>query len=133
MAIMYVLGSFLFSSDSLVPKAVDRNTSFSWAEQVRLNKAPALQAIGLGEDTLSINGTAYSCVSQGKSPKEQVAELREVASAMTPLVLLDGSGYYYGRWVVKNIQEKRMNLWQNSTPRKIEFSLQLAYYVEDSV
>lgn len=132
MAIMYMLGGYLFTSNAAVPREVRRDTSFGWSAQKRLRRAPAQQAVGFGEDTMTFSGILYPCSESGRSGKEQLSLMRAEAKKMQPLGLVDGNGFVYGRWVIKKVSEVRSHLWQNSDPRKIAFTLNLDYYGEDS-
>ncbi len=127
--VMYNLGGYVFASDTAVPRTVSRDTRYNWATQNRLNREPAQQAISYGTDTLKFNGVMYPCDS--RSGKEQIEYLRLYADQMIPLVLSDGEGTVYGRWVVKSINESRSHLWQDSDPRKVSFSVDLEAYGED--
>lgn len=136
MAIMYALGYFFFSSDTIVPAAVDRSNGYNWQSMPRNGRRPARQPVGLGEETLTMNGVFYPCEQQGPTAWTLEA-LRYQAEQMEPLTLismsglLDGWAYVHGRWTVDNITENRSMLWPNASPRKVAFLLNLSRYGED--
>ena len=131
MAVMYVLGGYVFSSDTALPKSVQRDTSYRWAKQERLNRPVSHQPIGVGEDTQTMEGVLYPCEETGRTGKEELAAMRATGSSMLPLNLIDGNGYLYGLWCIKKISEGRSHLWANSDPRKISFTIDLTAYGAD--
>ena len=128
---MYSLGSYIFKLNTAVPRAVKRSTDFTWSQQERLNRSPAQQSVGYGTDAINFNGVLFPCSENGKTAKEQLSKMRLEAAKMQPLMLVDGDGYVYGRWVIKKVTEDRAHLWSDSCPRRINFSLSMAYYGED--
>ena len=61
--------------------------------------------------------------------------MRDAAARGEPLALVYGferAGQYCGRWVITKVHEGRTDFFQNGAPRKIEFSLQLEAYGDDS-
>jgi phage protein U len=126
--IMWVLGGFVFSRDTVAPVKTSRSTQYMWAAQPRVGRDDALQFIGLGEDTYVMNGDIYPEYNGGT---EQIAALRLLAEQGNALILVDGRGYVYGRWCITVINEIRELFFEDSTPRKIEFSITLKRYGED--
>lgn len=130
MSTMYVLGGYVFSSKTIVPRDVARDTDFPWVQQDRIGRSPAQQDGGGGKDSFKFNGILYPC--KNKAGKEQLSEMRLEGAKKRPLVLADGDGWVYGRWVIVKVNEARSHLWQNSDPRKIQFNMDLLYYGEDN-
>ena len=48
-----------------------------------------------------------------------------------PHLLVDGSGYVWGKWVIEKIDEQQSYFFEDGRPRKIEFHLELTEYGED--
>lgn len=129
---MYSLGTFIFESNSILPKSTKRDTTYDWKAVSRLGREPAQQAIGLGTDTQTLQGVLYpSSVKKGTAA--HVSELRTQGANMKPLLMIDGTGYVYGKWCIKKVSEGRTHLWPNSSPRKIEFTVELVSYGSDRV
>lgn len=132
MSTMYVLGdgAYVFSSSTTVPRTVTRDTDFPWAQQDRIGRSPAQQDGVGGKDVFKFNGVLFP--GKNKSGKEQLSAMRLEAGKKQPLVLADGDGWVYGRWVITKIRESRSHLWPNSNPRKVGFEMNLLYYGEDN-
>ena len=126
---MYRLGAFPFSTQTILPKSFERETEFSWVSRPRLNRSPGQQSVGKGADKIKFNGVMYPCGK--KTAEEQLALLRVQSGVSQPMMLVDGQGWIYGRWVVKRISEKRENLVPNSGAMKVEFNIEIEYYGED--
>ncbi|QSB03233.1 phage tail protein [Methylomonas sp. EFPC1] len=47
------------------------------------------------------------------------------------MLLVDGNGYIWGRWVIQSIDEEQMVFFGDGTPRKQAFSMQITPYGED--
>ena len=57
--------------------------------------------------------------------------MRLCAGSGQPLPLINGSGFILGRWLIESVQETDSALFDDGSPRKIEFSLSLKRYNED--
>lgn len=56
---MMMLGQYRFSIDSAAYQTFTRSTEYRWEEQKRLGKDPAMQFVGPGTDTITLEGTIY--------------------------------------------------------------------------
>jgi phage protein U len=132
MAVMYSLGKFLFSSKTIVPTGVVHGMSYNWQSVDRNGRRPARQPVGVGLETVSLQGVTYPC----ELPIAWTFdELRVQANEMRPLTLISfGSreagnwATVLGLWTMDDLNEDRQALWPNSDPRKIQFSLKLSFY-----
>lgn len=128
---MYSLGLFTFKSSTMLPKSVKRDTSYNHAKVDRLGREPAKQAVGLGDDVIVMQGALYPSEAKDVGGIETLAELRAIAATMQKQILVDGTGWVYGWWVINKISEGKTHLWPNSKPRKIEFTLNISAYGAD--
>lgn len=134
MTIMYILGGFQFSSETIIPNTTNRANAYNWQSIQRMGREPARQAVGIGDETFSLRGVFYPCESDKVWTLD---DLRRYANTMTPLRLMSMAGkiddwaYTMGRWTVDNINEGRSALWPNGKPRKVEFDLSITRYGED--
>ena len=126
----YILGDFLFESSTVLPASVERDTQFEWVDQKRIGREPAGQFAGGGKDVFKLEGKVFPCRELGD--EVDIIILRDMGKAGLPYWLLDGQGWIYGRWEITGIKEKRRELYPNSKPRLIEFSLDLKRYGEDA-
>ena len=108
------LGSFIFSIDTAAYQTLQLSASYPWASAPRFANSSGYQATGLEERRVSLSGTVYPTF-RGDGSLER---LRLMASAMTPLPMVDGRGRYLGLWVVKSVNETRSLLFDDGAPRK---------------
>lgn len=126
------LGAFMFSLDTAAFAELSRVSTYRWEGKNRIGRKPAQQNVGSGADTIRLNGTIYPHYRGGLG---QMGALRALASTGEPLPLIyafESAGQYCGRWCVTEISETRTVFFDNGAPRRIEFTLSLTEYGEDS-
>ncbi|MEW4338499.1 phage tail protein [Chromobacterium vaccinii] len=110
------------SYDSLV-----RDTSFNIADQDRLTRRPAEQAVAKGKDSITLKGAIYLA----QHGAGHVDALRAIGDALEPVTLTTGYGEHLGRWYLTRVQEEQSHLFADGAPRKQAFSLEFTRYGED--
>ena len=123
--VMLALGNYRFSIDTATYETFRQSTSYRWPSQARLGQVPARQFVGLGDESIELNGVIYPHYAGGF---DQLADLKTEAQQGEPLLLTDGLGRVWGQWVVLGIQEEKSFLFANGTPRKLTFTLNIALY-----
>lgn len=126
------LGTFRFSVNSAAYESLRHAVQYRWSTQDRLGRLPARQYTGPGTETISLVGVIYPYAADQPAATLVLDQLRAQAGQGLPLLLTDGRGRVWGRWCVENIEETRSVFFADGSPRKIEFSLALAIYGEDS-
>jgi phage protein U len=58
--------------------------------------------------------------------------MRTEAGQGEPRILVDGLGRIWGKWAVRRIEETQSTLMPDGVPEKIDFSLELVRYGEDT-
>ena len=66
-----------------------------------------------------------------KGGLRQVELMRLVAGQGQPLILVDGLGWVWERWVITGVEERKSLFMSDGAPRKIEFTMQLLAYGAD--
>jgi phage protein U len=127
-SVMMALGKYRFSIDAAAYQSLQRSTSYRWPAQERIGRAPALQFLGPGEDKITLGGTIFPHYRGGLG---QMDALREEAGRGEPLLLVDGRGNVRGRFVVERVAETQSHFFADGTPRRIEFTIELASYGDD--
>ncbi len=136
---MMMLGPVRFSIESAAYDRLERSTQYNWASQQRLGDpdykylglgGPALQYIGPGTDTITLNGTIFPQYHGGSL---ELTLMRLSAGLGTALPLIDGSGMLWGRWVIESVNETKSVLFSDGAARKIEFTMTLRRYQEDLI
>ncbi|MEJ1390122.1 MAG: phage tail protein [Candidatus Sedimenticola sp. (ex Thyasira tokunagai)] len=127
---MLTLGNFIFELRTTPFQQLRRSDSQRWGSQNRLGLRPALQDLGPGDETLSLSGVLHPEITGGRVHLDKLRDMMHSGSAW---VLIDGGGYVYGLWVIKNIDETSTLFFKDGAARRIEFSLNLTRVDDDRV
>lgn len=119
---------YFFNLDTAAFDELRRQTAFRWAGQERLSRSIAQQAIGQGEDKLSLKGTIFP---GHKGGLKQLDTLRSIGRRLQPLSLTTGYGEVLGNWCLLSLDEEQSNLLAGGIPRKQTFSLEFVSYGDD--
>ncbi|NER58906.1 phage tail protein [Pseudomonas sp. MAFF212428] len=119
---------YYFNLDTATFDELRRQTRFRWAGQERLTRSPAQQAVGLGEERITLKGTIFP---GAKSGLGQLQALRSIGRQLQPLSLTSGYGEVLGNWCLTSIEEDQSNLLAGGIPRKQGFSLEFISYGDD--
>ncbi len=81
---------FYFNLNTAAFDALQRNSAYNWSGQVRLGRRPALQSVGMGEESILLKGAVFPLRRQvGNQEKvvglEQLEALRRLAERREPL------------------------------------------------
>lgn len=120
--VMMMLGSFQFCILTAAYQELNRQSEYKWPSQHRFGQRPSSQFVGIGDDTITLSGTIYPEYRGGFG---QVERMRSMAGRGVPMLLVDGLGKLWGRWVIESISEKQTLFAAFGAPRKQEFTLQL--------
>lgn len=126
---MMALGEYRFSIDSAAYQELKHNQAFRWQAQERLLRRPAMQFVGVGEESIELSGVIYPHFRGGL---KQLDAMRTEASKGQPLLLVDGLGFIWGQWVITQIDESQSFFQANGQPLKQSFQLRLVNYGADS-
>ncbi|MFW3895952.1 phage tail protein [Pseudomonas bharatica] len=119
---------YYFNLDTAAFEELRRQTAFRWAGQERLSRSIAQQAVGQGEDKISLKGVIYP---DGKVGLKQLETLRSIGRALRPLSLVTGYGEVLGNWCLLSVDEEQGSLLAGGIPRKQSFSLEFVSYGDD--
>jgi phage protein U len=119
---------YYFNLDTAAFDELTRSTEFRWASQERLSRRPAQQAVGMGEEKLTLKGSIYPGFKGGL---KQLDTLRSIGARLQPLTLTTGYGEVIGTWCLKNINEEQNVLMHGGIPRKQGFTLEFVRYGDD--
>ena len=125
---MMALGSYRFALENAAFSEFKRSISYRWQSQERLNRSPALQYIGEGQDSIDLSGVIYPHFKGGLN---QIEAMRSEAGKGVPLLLVDGLGFVWGKWVIANISEEQTMLMPNGKAQKQTFQIKLLKYGDD--
>ncbi|MEJ5040379.1 phage tail protein [Pseudomonas sp. B21-036] len=119
---------YYFNLDTATFDELRRQSGFRWAGQERLSRHPAQQAVGLGEERITLKGTIFPGAQSGLG---QLQALRSIGRQLQPLSLTTGYGEVLGNWCLTSIEEDQSSLVAGGIPRKQGFSLEFVSYGDD--
>ncbi|WP_296263634.1 MULTISPECIES: phage tail protein [unclassified Pseudomonas] len=119
---------FYFNLDTAAFDELQRRTAYRWAAQERLTRDIAQQAVGQGEDTLTIKGAVFPLFRGGIS---QLDALRAIGRLLLPVSLTTGYGAVLGNWCLRKVDEDQSSLLAGGIPRKQGFTLEFTKYGDD--
>lgn len=129
MLVMMGLGPFRFALSTAAYQTFARKTEYRWESQERLGRHPAMQFIGEGHTTVTLDGTIFPTFRGGLS---QVERMRGIAGTGSPQFLVSGRGRIFGQFVLMHVEESQTVFLANGDARKIEFSMELKSYGRDA-
>ena len=127
---MMALGLFVFATQTLPYQQLQRTTNWRHPSNSRLGMRPARQFMGPGDDSITLSGTLYPELTGGRVSLAMVRAMAETGMAWP---LIEGSGAFYGLWVIESIDETGSVFFADGSARKIEFSLKLARVDDEQV
>lgn len=126
--VMMALGSYRFSLETAAYDRLQRENEYRWISQPRIGRAPAQQFVGVGTETITLEGTIYPHFKGGLG---QIDAMRAEADQGAPLILVDGIGKVWGKFVIARISETGERFHGNGVPLKVQFQMELKNYGED--
>lgn len=127
---MMALGLFVFATATLPYQQLQRSTSWRHPSNSRLGMRPARQFMGPGDDSITLSGTLYPELTGGRVSLAMVRAMAETGRAWP---LIEGSGAFYGLWVIESIDETGSVFFADGSARKIDFSLKLERVDDEQV
>lgn len=124
MAQQMALGEFIFGLSSGFPyETLDRKTSGGWVSLDIISSKPRSHQTGQGLEELRLNGKTQWAEGMAK-----LDELRAMANARVPYVLVDGIGRVWGRWRIDGVNEGQKRVLDDGTTTLLEWSLDLSEF-----
>ena len=118
------LGQFLFKTSTLAFQEIQRQRAWNYADNAIAFGRAKKQFMGAGEDTVTLPGLIYE--EYGLGSRFALDEVASMADTGQGFVLMDGSGYLYGVYVINSIDETKSVLLDNGVPRKVDYTLKLS-------
>jgi len=127
--VMMALGTFRFGMANGAYRQFARSAAYRWSKVERIGREPALQYLGPDAHEIVIEGTIYP---HYKGGLRQVDAMRLQADLGLPMMMVDGLGWVWKRWVILRVEEQKSHFLRDGAPRKITFSLALQSYGPDA-
>ncbi len=128
-SVMMILGPYPFSIRTAAYDALKKTSAWRWSSQARIGRVPALQYTGRDSQTIQLSGTIIPHFNGGL---RQVELMRIAADQKTPLIMVDGSGFVWGDWVITSISDSQSRFMGDGAARKIGFDISLTEYGADN-
>lgn len=122
-SMMMALGLFVFGLRTVPYQQLQRQSTWRHPSVSRVGARPARQFIGPGDDTITLSGILYPEVTGGKISLEAIKAMAAMGKSWP---LIEGTGLFYGLFVIEEVAETHTHFFPDGAPRKIEFSLKLA-------
>lgn len=127
--VMLQLGELQFSVGTAAYQELARASERRWAAIPRFGQHDALQDLGPGEETIRLSGVVFPEFRGGTG---QPDAMRELQTAATPSLLVDGLGNVHGLWVLLTVEERQNLFAAAGVPRRQEFTLSLRKFSDDN-
>ena len=121
-SMMMALGLYVFGIYTIPYQQLQRQMSWRHPSVSRVGMRPARQFIGPGDDTITLSGVLYPELTGGKI---SLAALKAMADEGMAWPLIEGTGIFYGLFVIEELSQTDSTFFPDGAPRKIEFSLKL--------
>lgn len=119
---MMTYGMFVFGLSTAAYQELQRQTTWRHASQSRINARPARQFLGQGDDTINLSGTLLPMFTGGQQNLDQLRALGDEGKAWP---LIEGTGTYYGMFVIESLSEGKKEFFRDGAPKEISFDLKL--------
>ena len=132
---MVGLGAMRFEIDALNFNQLERSFAYRWEPQKRLGRRPAMQFMGPGEETITLQGTIYPnhpAFAGGLAELNAMRSRSETGAFFNMGARVGTRGLALGRWCVRSIRDIQSYFHHNGQPSKVEFTLELVAYGGDS-
>lgn len=118
-------------------QTVNADSNFTWLQQGRLSRDPAMQFTGPGEDSVLIEGVLYPNHFGGLQTLENLRLAGRAGQTLTlirfyPLLDPDGMrGVICGRFAIRRLRRAHNKIGLNGVAHQLTFIIELVRYGED--
>lgn len=119
---MMTLGLFVFGLETLPYQEMQRQLAWRHPSNSRVGAMPATQFLGRDDETVTLSGVLLPEITGGRVSLALVEEMGDGGKAWP---LIEGSGYYYGAYVITGLDTTRTLFFADGAARRIEFTLSL--------
>lgn len=119
---LMALHQFVFELATIPYQQLQRSRAWRHPANPRVGKRPSRQFIGPGDDIIKLEGTLYPELTGGRVSMMTLTDMADTGDAWP---LLDGSGIYYGLWIIESVEETHRLFFSDGAARKIDFSIKL--------
>lgn len=119
---MMTLGFFVFGLHTVPYQQLQRQRGWRHPSVSRVGRRAGRQYVGPGDDTITLSGVLYPEITGGKVSLNALSAMAEEGRAWP---LIEGTGIFYGLFIIEEVSETHTIFFGDGAPRKIEFSMKL--------
>lgn len=127
-SLMMILGLFPFGMKTTPYQQLQKQLSWRHPSTSRVGARPARQFVGPGDYTITLSGVLYPELTGGKISLMALELMADTGKAWP---LIEGTGLYYGLFVIEEMSQTDSVFFPDGAPRKIEFSMKLTRVDDD--
>jgi phage protein U len=120
---LMTLGFFVFGMKTLPYQQLQRQVTWRHPSNSIVGGRPKRQFTGRGDESITLSGVLYPEITGGKI---SLAALEAMADEGMAWPLLEGTGWFYGLYVIEELSTTATAFFPDGAARKIEFSIKLA-------
>lgn len=124
-----ILGSFIFSLSTASFDDFSRAVGQRWSSHERIGKRHTYQYLGVDEEEINLSGTIYPAF---EGQPLSLDFIKGMAGKGQPYMLISGMGHVFGEYIIRQVEDKRSLFMDNGASQKIDFSIKLTRYDDDS-
>ncbi len=116
---MMAFGYFIFNLYTTPYQTNQHDKEWRHPSNNRVGARPSYQFVGVGEETITLSGVLMPEITGGRVSLELLEKMADTGKAYP---LIEGSGVFYGLFIVRKISKTKTEFFNDGTPRRIEFS-----------
>lgn len=121
-SMMMALGLFVFGLHTVPYQQLQRQLAWRHPENSRVGARPSSQFIGRGPEIITLSGVLYPEITGGTMSLAAIEAMADTGKAWP---LIEGTGRFYGLYVIEEQSSTNSEFFPDGAARKIEFSLKL--------
>lgn len=126
---MMALGQFVFGLDTAPYQDFQQQIGWRHPSNNRTGLRPARQYTGPDDETITLAGVLLPELTGGDVSIERLREMGDTGAAY---VLIEGTGRYFGLFVIESLSVTRTLFFSDGKARRIEFSLKMVRVDDDA-
>ena len=119
---MMALGLFVFSLDTAPYSEFQRQVGWRHPGNSRVGRRPSHQFTGPDDETITLSGKLMPELTGGDLTLAVLELMGDTGDAYT---LIEGTGRFYGQFVIDSLDTKRTYFFQDGAARACDFTLKL--------
>lgn len=119
---MMALGLFVFSLDTAPYSEFQRQVGWRHPGNSRVGRRPSHQFTGPDDETITLSGKLMPELTGGDLTLAVLELMGDTGDSYT---LIEGTGRYYGQFVIDSLDTKRTYFFQDGAARACDFTLKL--------